>query len=1720
MTNIFDQEGITFSSASMASTSPSAQPDPIKAPTVDLAAAPSNTTPAAPTTSQAAPTQNNGDAVPDQRDYLTQLTEPQPPADGSTAAGAAPPQPQDNSQGVNIFKAEGIPDVPRPGPTAALDISQSNQAALTAGIDLPAPVAPVNSIPSKGGMSQVDFGAREAAGDTDAQRAADFATETRNSNISLARKLYGDDQVNQWLKNPIGAVENIERLSAKEETLPFLRGANDATQDVKLMAIAYKNSTQQPLSDSEKQYADNYLHDQLEESVRGYTRAGKLAGSLVTLPAWMIEYASGEAAAKFALVGTKIASPALDSLAHGAVTAVFLPTQYVAGYAESQMNASTAVTDKGMRIAKQSTESPALSAAMSMGYVASDVASMHLMPGISKYIAEPATKLLSTPIIAAAKNLPPALQEGLYNAYKAIDPNASFSKFMTPQGYTDALTAIGSFQVDKILRGTVTYAGTPEKFSDFVKGLPLDEDDLLVAGALTAAHGTMSSSHAIMTSMLRNRDVDPAKAEETASQMSATEKDAFVNDNINLPKSEYPTAHSDETPSPKQAISVLEQKAEAHESAAAAQRQEGDHDAADNSMLRASAFRDSAQRVQDTGFISAGGMEADSVFHADTTGTGAGADIVNGGMKEAQSADPALINEPQSGFNRAFKTARLYSEWFHDLTHLEALGKLAQERGALFPGLSEAAKAKSGKVFNKRAALSPFEASLSLAKSTAALTEEQWTTRTTSWDKNGNKVTTGKGLKQIGDDYDNAMLTTEPDVGARAKDMYDFRKAMTFIEDKNKGYNPVSEKDFTESQATLTRLADKYGEKMPIFETFAKEYRDWDNRILHNLVTSGLKTQAWYDDLAGKREWYSSTARVVESEYPLDVARAEVARRIGMGENINPRNIGALKERKGSEREVQNQVTSSMRNSAIIMRKAALNKAKGDIAAYAKYYPEKVKIENPRVISQKVEHDYDPKLRTKLEQAVEFLGGEVKRIAQGGKVGDKKSNRGAYQPATKAIYLRQGSTEGTLTHEAGHMLDYVLGLKERLLGDPEMKAELQKLSEDRLRSEVKLQQTPEGKTEFAAEFEQAPKKYVDYVKSDREVLANLFDAWVNSPEQAKAIAPKAVAAFEKLIDDNPQLALLREIRPSTQRASETIQKSLLDYEGPKNSTPFYDKGQLKFLVMDEDTAKAFNSLDQVSQTMTNNFIKNIGLAQAKMLHFGAINNPYFVVRHFFRATQGSYVNTPDIGLRDFFNHFAVEIPKGIGDVLGKSDLYRDWAGSSGALRTFMDTSDDGMNKLKYKMMDKMDYNEFLNPLNWAQLTKDGAVHGWYTAKEVSDYAPRIAVYNQLKAKGYSDMEAGYLSLESTGNYIRHGSVIKEVNKYVPFLNDRIQGADRFARAVMRDPLGYAVKGVALITMPQLLVTGYYLFAASDEDRKEYLNLSDFRRNTSMNIKIAGQWVPFPRAFAPGYAFGALPEHAMIHFFAKDAPALKHFWLNMIGDTISSLSPSVDYTQSIPPLLKASLEKITNYSFFRHTPLFHGDINNTAPENQSNASTSETAKMLSKTFGGVLTPVQIDNTVYDMGAHIGVYATQLSDMAINKTRSALGQPVNEKPTKGSDNPLYGPLMQPAPIGTASQSFQEFNEHVHDLNQQENRFKELKGDYQADFRKENKEDLVIQPRINAINTEVSHAEHEIRIISENTNLTGDQKAEQIQRKQVTIETLIEGGNRYYRAGEEKK
>lgn len=1645
MTDILDQEGISFNSAPMASTHPTSSPQPI--PAGDPAIG--RNTPAIPQIdaselqppAQDAPRQANGGPIPPPPDPQ-QISQAMAAGgnEGSAAAGAAPPQPQ-----ADILDQEGL----SPQPVRAYS-AFNRGVTVSAGAPQTPETAPV----------------------------AQYAADQAQQNYRLGLQRFSPEQLNAFANNPVSISEAIQN----QEEWP----------DVS--ALLEKQRAGMAMDDNQKNRLNDYIDKQLSNNIRGFNWGGNKAILGQPVQSALIDAVNQMNGGKAADTSEPVKPP---GYLNGNVV---IPTPYTPQAGEKPLNDYMAVTDKGQQLMAQAKEKPATTAMKNLSF----------------------------------DELPSDLQKALYDSMVVHDPNAKITDLQKQQGYHMALDALGEQKVADMVhwyspmsfdehysaqwvgqmlplsgdeQGRVRFdpragllgiqsqaelasygqlkpgseemnragfetaaniammdfgnkagaavgertgakpsSATPAAkptVDDYLGALTPSKDNAMVNAGIVSVDGARSSATAQAETILQAKGLPPDMAKETVANMTATQKDNFVANNQEPINGTVPTMDE-----PVKASSIPE-------------------------AVKPHLLPD----------------EPPPTGNPDS-------DIIKSQNAAVNAANPAIVADEQSSFNRMFTKLKedvlpsLYAELFNDIQPIESLTKTAREGGANVP-VGQDTKLVA-----------------SFAKSTPAWIERNWTSNTTEFDSAGNQVVTGKGLKAIRDEFDAVLQKTENDWRARQADMDAYRQARTFLEDKEKNLSEVSNADLNRSVGDLKRLADKYGDNFKLFEAFGKQEVAWNNRILHNLVSSGLKTQEWYDHTVGQREWYSPTQRVVEQEFPDLVA----SRKIGL--DVTPSRIGALMQRKGSALELKNTFQSQLRNSAIILQKSAHNKLRADIAKFADYYPDEVKVKAPAVIREAVQHSFDPKLRAKLEQTVEFLGGEVKRLEAGEKIpGAKGRALGAYSDATKEIYLKAGTTEGTLTHEAGHMLDYVLGLKKELLGNKGIKAELQKLAEDRLRSEITLQKTNEGMTEFAEKLERAPNGYMKYLKNDDEVLANFFDAWVNSPEQARATAPKAVEAFEKMIDANPQLAMLRDVRPSTSRDVETIQRELLDQRGPKGSVPFYQNGRRMYLELDKELQKAFSTMSPMEIGMVERLLGGILGTSTKLLKAGATSLPEFMAKHFYRAVFTSFLNNPaEKGILGFMRHVGVNLPRGIFAVLSKNELYKQWASSSGALRTFMDLNDKALSKVQNDMFGKGNMGAYLNPLNWAKL----AVEGYKGAKEISDYAPRIAVFKSMKAKGASDLEAGLASLEATGNYIRHGSLVARINKSAPFFNDMVQGGDRFVRSQMRNPAAFLTKAISTVMIPQMMITGYYLYAADDQTRHEYLNIPDFDRSIAMTVKIGDTWKKLPRAFAPGFVYGALTEKAMVWMYSQshdDAPKMKDFWLKTLGEAATSVSPAFDWTRAITPLFKSWMEATMNYSLFMHRPLFTGDMQKTTPEDQSNQYTTETAKMIGKLFN--ISPINVDNTVYDMAGKAGRYAEQLTDMAINGARKAQGQPVNEREARPADSPLYGGLVMDVPRGTSAESYQEFLGNLHDAQQANNHLKQLPGPEIAQFQKDNHQVLGAYRSIEATNTQVNELQKQIRNINKDTNIPGHDKTTRINAIQDTIGRIVEGANKTYRA-----
>lgn len=1675
--------------------------------------------------------------------------------------------------------ADGSKDVLAAHDLPAPSLTQTNQNAFSNGVDLSNPQGPEQTA------------------------VADYANNVQDGYNKIAQTRYTPDEM-QALKDkgPISFFELYNMQNKARGKSQFYSGPfQDTIYDSNLTSTANDLAAGKQVSDGAKSQLQDYIDLQTEISQRGLSWSGKLAQNVAPLPSIIASFAGAAALAPetggASLEGEAVAAkPALqavgDFIKTGLQRAPYMPGVYIPQYAEMRLNDSVAVTDKGDMIYKTAQEAPALAALKSYGYTAAMSVGQEFAEPIANQIGagvEAAGKAISPILNSAVSKLPVAVQDALFSAYKAIQPNATLSQTLSAVGWKGMLGQLGANRVTDALNGAVNAATDKNyTFDDYIKALqPSPDQWALEAGLLGVAGGVHAATNLGMN-ILTEKGIKPSDAAETMKNMSAQEREDFVTHNTPDPTSSYPEGISlDEfenfhneamlgqqkslvdnlntlrnPPAQPQATSLLSflkdnggiqdeggelsnldtvkqrpglvnSKGMTLDDAALTAQQggyfpgrnleQGDrvdiNDLLDKVHQELGGDKVFSQYDQDAisqhqgilkqnqdleAYLSAHGLSEDMADTDIIKGLGldvaeqsqpvqptpddirnpvyADAIAIDNARAARQLIDPPRIQEQASNFNTVYRTnfqkwyLPIYSELFNDIEAIQELSGVARRQGATIPD------GEDSKLLANAARMTPKLVEYNLGVATA------------HFDENGNMVETGKGLKSIYDDLDNAVMDIEPDKLKRHTDFSDYQIAHSLMEDQAAGRLEVTPKQQGKYVDNLMRLADKYGEKFKWFDTLAHENYEWRNRILENLVRTGEWTQEKYNQTITERSKYAPLGRILDESFG-DAAAARPISRGGLGQDPNPRSIGSLKQRgEGNDLEIRDTFKSDIQNSARIIQKSSVNNMLRSIYKFKDFYPDDVKEAKPLIKSQAVQGTYDPKLRAKLEEGVKFLGGDVQRLKSVDNAGGPRGKTlGSYSPMEDTVRLKIGSTEGVLAHEMGHQLDEKLGLKDKLLSDPEIKTELQTLAEDRLNSDITLRHDGDETSEAQFQEQRKPQKaaYLKYVKSDPEVIANFFDAYVNSPDQVDDVAPKAKAAFEQIIDSDPKLAFLKDIKPSTSRAVETLKPTEFEHDAPHGAIPFYENGQRKFMALSPEIYKAFNNFSPQQMGTVEKFLRATIGTSSKILREGATLAPSFMLQHLERSVFTSFLNSEGKAT-------PVDFAKGMWKVMGKSEEYKKWAASSGALKTFMGLDEESLDKA---------YTHIFKDQNIGEAIKSFLP----TVRETSDYSGRVAVYEKYKEQGISDLRAGLMSLEATGNYARGGTLTKKLNPYVPFLNDTVQGADRFFRSFAKNPAAYTLRAMSTMTLAQMAITGYYLYAANDKDRQEYLRFPEYERKEFFMFKtpISGDnWVKIRRPFQPGYLFGYVPESMMLHAYNNNMPEGENYWRNLFGGLASSAVPVSDASRLVPPALRAWYQTQSNYDLFKEKPIFTQDKFHPVPSEQEiKPGTSETAQLVGKTFG--ISPAKFDENVDTLTGTVGrKILLPASDAAIDKIHEMQGANVPAKPTgEAADSLLGNTVFARTPDGYATQPAIDFFKNYDALQKQ----------YDSLPPKSSKFDrMAAAPGfdiLQAARKEMSSNNKEITQIMENQNMSADDKAAQIKVRQDNIARIAEQANQSY-------
>lgn len=999
------------------------------------------------------------------------------------------------------------------------------------------------------------------------------------------------------------------------------------------------------------------------------------------------------------------------------------------------------------------------------------------------------------------------------------------------------------------------------------------------------------------------------------------------------------------------------------------------------------------------------------------------------------------------------KWGKFYTEWVDRYTPIENLVKKAEQ--------------KTGETLDTSS--NPYYQ----ARMYAGLVEsiKQQINDKTFVKENGEIKITGEGFLPIINDYVEEVKEIEPDYDKAIADLSDYLIANRYLLDlkDREGYETTEEQKL-KAVEDMTKLNLKYGDKIEDISKIADRIYSFNRRILHNLVDSGNMSQETYDKIIEDNPHHISYKRVMDDN--------------GIGNDFYAKSKftdakNPVKKIKGSERDIQNIFVSTLEDVSRILDVAERNKVARSIANLKNILPEYIQDKKPAMEKRtaKVKVNYDAKMRQQLLEAIKFFGRTFENV---------KSIKtptgyayGAYSEEEKLIRKKLGTQDRTLAHEVGHMLDFALDVENKIKNNSAIMNEIRTLAEDRFESTVKLQ---DG--EFVTEESGSTEKYKNYARTNKEMIANAFDLYFTSRDYVKRAAPETAKFIDSLFKG--EYKFLNDIRPSSESATEEIEQ---DVWTPSRNKPFgnvigyFVDGKPKFIEVTKPVMDAVEGLNSQEIDFVNKFL----VGSATMLRTGATITPEFAIRNFIRDQESATIYIKNYnpfidGVRGLMNVLGKK-------VTGKNETYDEWVKAGGAFGSYMELNEKSVNKALKEFVgegSKMrNIFSYANPIKLAE-----------EFSSIFEQATRLGMYTRSKMNGATAMEAALEAREGTLDFGRSGSQGRIWNRKLPFFNAGIQGVDKMVRTFRDHPYLSSIKAIGTITLPQLVLTGYYLYAAPDDDREEYLNIPQYQKDFFYCFKIGKNWIRIPKDFTLGYVFGSVPERFMVWAYQNRKPEGKEL-AEMAWTLFGSVSPINNPTDAFPPIFRTAVEDIANYSFFRGQHIYPEYMNNLEPSLRANKFNSETAKLLGEKLN--MSPAKIDHTISSLLGTSGKYLTDAGDLMIDSVRKFNGEETNEKVKTAADAPFIRGFVLRDPIGYQAVSTNEFFENYKEVSEKHasyNKYKKTNREAAKKYKEKYNLELKAYKRMNNTKKQISDIGKQMDKIYSDKNLTNKEKQERLQ------------------------
>ena len=1468
----------------------------------------------------------------------------------------------------------------------------------------------------------------------------DEADAERQQMIALASTRFPPDVVEGWKDNPIGFGETGDFLTWSQ-VLPG-GGIAQGVEALNILSVSKKVEAGEELTTSEQSTLDEFVNKLIEMSVRGMTYGGEFRYYGSQMPAFMLEFAASGGPGKAVQTATVqaitkgVAKSALQQatakqvgrVARVATQSGLMVPMGIANYGEQRLG-PWMVTDKGQLIFTESKDTPALSALKAYAHVSAEVASELSGATIAKYAINPITKRLKTPLINGINNLPEGLKLGLFEAYKKIKPNATISKAFTAGGWNGMLAELGEERVADVLRETTNIVlEEGYTFDQVLDGITPTKDQLLLEAGLISALGGIKAVSNVGANLLIEKGFTRKEAEETISNMTVTEQEAFVEGQLQLESAVIETEL--EAATGKIPTSVQQNILEEYD-----QLKEGDITEAyklkDKSLKKLGKARTNATRANTPlakliAFVNQTTVQTAAGESKDNTKSGINIDsyVMETG---AEKSELRSINK-QLGYT-LFRAdgGMLIDQIVESLPQTEYWGPESSLADVMEVIDQIVANPKLPAYNEKQADLDIIEQEIQILEQTKNEELETYYKNLQSRQEVETSELERISLDELESSLEQEYPTISPEeFDASMKSMEEYIALQESLVQSLD--NPILE---SQTDAGLESEGLNIDPNQSIFNDF---YYTWFDRFgaLVDLSKEAVKRGATLAD-------GQTTDYLIRQYYSV----AGLAKQI-LTVNTNTINPDGQIEITGRG---LRSILDDFDN-LIIRLEPNKNQRNQDLKDYLiarRYWNDLQQREDVEVTDQQ-----------KLDSA----------------------------KTLDSLAMKYGDSLKWFDETAKEIYEFQKRVLRIAVDSGNMKEETYKNITDKNQNYIPFQRVldeefgeydsaGQGKVFTNATINRVIKKIVG---SEREVKDPIESIIKNTFRIVDLAAQNRVAlSISSLADIMPEY--IQPIGPLMETIEVDGKKVKRPTgEAPKGTITVFEDGKRKYYRVAPPILKAVEQM----RPEQFNFVQKFFQIPATVLRAGATLIPEFWVRNVIRDMQSAFIQSEARPIP------IIDPIRGLVALIGKTDLHNQWMQAGGSFNNYMELTDNGMARAQKELIsnDGKIARYLKNPL---RIPEDISL--------TFEQAVRIGTFAAAKRRGMSDTKAAFESRDATLDFARGGTASKAINKYVPFFNAGMQGADKLYRSMRDNPKATTMWAVGTITMPSLILSGYYLYGAPDDERAEYSEIPQWQKDMFWIFKMDGEWHRYPKPFSLGYLFGSVPERFMAWGQSKGIKDVQDFWLQLVKGVVGSISPIYDPSAAIPPLVKVTIENIANYNFFQGRNIYPAWMEDLPPEERKSKYTSRSAEEIGEILG--VSPAKVDNTMRGLLAGSSQYITDAGDYIFNEVDKWNGEEIPARPASPMDTPLIRAFAMRPPTGSVAESTGLFYDSAGLIRQTTNKLDDLRGEKRAEYREENIALVRSERAFNSATKNIRRLNKRRNLIYDNLVMTGQEKQEELRR-----------------------